>query len=803
MNVAATPSARRDLRPLLAGGALLSFAVLLLLFLNYAKFSNTLESHERARHSLLAEHLAKTLNARLALGLELEDTPVWQDMLTQELQHDARLHAIAALDAGGVARIRAGKGDPAMWQEARQAQSLSQPMPVHGDSAALAVGLRNGFGAEAGWLVLEYDLGGSHGQAAAAFSDVWPHALPALLCALLVLAVLAPKIARRHAGDPGRAIRRLSLLVAILLLLVQCVIAWSSYRAFTRVSSEDAPRLAATLAHTLTPGLERALEQGIPINELRGVEEWLRPALESGPEFALLAVEDPQGKRLFTVSDHTRSAIVDATTNATTVDSDSIRAYRFPLLQHGQAVGALVVALDMLPLAERTRQLAVEFATLLVIGVLISMEVLQGLLARAVQMDAQQALVRLRLPLFLFFAGSELPRAFLPMWSRQLSQQALPASWNGTVLATLFAPFANLPEAVSSTLPISLFLLTIALISPFAGRYSARHGPVRLLRFGLLLALLGHVLALLSGSLLSLCLARVLAGASSGFVTVAAFDYIGRGGAKARGMALYLAAYVAAGICGAGLGALLVDRAGTAAVFIVGLVCTLLAALTLWHIPAVERSAIPSVPLLNSLGQLMRQPRFVRLLALVGLPMQILQQGLLFYWAPLALTSQGEPTSFVGLTMMLYFFLVLLLNAPAARWADRSSRHAAIAVVGLAIAGAAGMFGGLVYTSGAIALSVGMIGVIWAAGFPAQGALVLRLSERELAGVAPTVAIGVYRMIERIGAMLAPPLIALMITRFGYADSAAMIGALLLCCALTQGWLLRQESRENNPEVQP
>jgi len=773
---------KREYRILLAGSILLAFAVALLLFLNYAKFGSTLENRERARHALLADHLAKILDARLALGLPLERTAELQTILSRELAYDPRLHAIAAFDADGVLRMLGGRGQPGLWAAACQALEQNSRMPSQNDAGSLAFALHNDFGVKAGCLVMEYDLRGTQLQSRAAVAAVWPVALVTLLAALALLAVLAPRMVRQNAATPERATRHASLLIAVLLLLVHCVIAWSAYQTFARISREDAPRLAETLAHTLTPSIERALEHDIPLNQLRGVEAWLQPVLELGPEFARLSIDDAAGRRLFDVDDPRRRGADE-------------NVYGFPLQVGGHTVGSLVVTLDLLPLAERTRQLAMEFVTLLAISVLISMEVLHGMLAHALAGHAGQALARLRLPLFLFFVGSELPRAFLPMWAKQLAQQPLPQSWSGTALAGVFAPFVSLPEAVRSTLPISLFLLTIALVSPLAGRYSARHGPIRLLQFGLLLALLGHVLALLSASLLSLCAARVLAGASSGFITVAAFDYIGRDGARARGMAQYLSAYVAAGICGAGLGALLVDRVGTAAVFSIGIGCTLLAGLALLGLPALDKTGREPAQLFRALGQVMREPRFLRLILLVGLPMQILQQGLLFYWAPLALTAQGEPTSFVGLTMMAYFFLVLLLNAPAARWADGSGRHTLIALTGLAIAGAAGIFGGVLYTSTTVAISVALIGVIWAAGFPAQGALVLRLGESRLAGVAPTVTVGVFRMIERIGAMLAPPLIALLIGFFGYADTAKLIGMVLIACALLQGWLVKQEKK--------
>lgn len=772
-----------EYRALAAGALLLTMAVALLLFLNHAKFASTLENRERARQMLLADDLARTLESHLALGLALDDTPALRALLGRGLEHDARLRAVAALDAAGTARVVAGGGTPALWQAAWRAPGDGQGSASQNQAAAIALPLRNGFGLQAGWLALEYGLDGPRQQTARAFAELWPPALLTLAIALAALALLAPRVARRYAGQPARAARRLGLLVATLLLLVQCSVAWNAYHAFTRVGSEDAPLLAASLARTLTPELERALRHGIPLAQLRGVDEWLQPVLAAHPEFTALTLADAEGRILF------RTAAGDAAQSGAS-------EYRFPLRLQQREAGTLVVGLDLHLLNERTRQLAMEFATLLIIGLLLSLELLHGIGARSGAGDDKAALARLRLPLFLFFIGSELPRAFLPMWSRQLAEQPLPQAWDGTLLAAVLAPFAELPAALRMTLPISIFLLAVALISPFAGRVSARHGPLRLFGLGLLLAVCGHALALVAESLLCLSSARVLAGASFGCISVAAFDYIGRaGGARARGMAIYLAAYVAAGICGAGLGALLADRAGIPPVFAFGLLCIGLAAVTLRGLPRLDTAGGTLAPVAGSLLQLLRQPRFVRLIVLIALPMQIVQQGLLFYWAPLALTAQGERTSIVGLTMMGYFLLVLLLNAPSARWADRSGRHTLLVLLGLALAGLAALLGGVVYTPAAIVASVALIGVAWASGFPAQGALVLRIGQHELAGVAPAVAIGVYRMVERIGAMLAPLVVALLIGVLGYADAAKSMGAVLLLCALAQGWISRRENR--------
>ncbi len=761
-----------------ASAALLLFAAGLLLFLNFGKFASTFDARERGRHSLMTTDVTQSLEAHMALGLELEDTANLRALLGNGLAQSPGVQSMAVLGTDLRPRVQVGINEPARWVDDVRATDGREGFFVHQERATLTRRLNNAFGAPAGWLVVTYGLQGAQQQTQETFSELWPVAGGTLLLTWLLLSLLGPRVMRAAPGDPARATRRLGILVAVLLLGLQCAIAWSAYHSFARVSAFDAPRQATALANTLAPEIEHALKLGIPIDDLQGVESWLRPSLDVGPEFAQIAVR-VQDRTLYEVAMPDRTAGLP---------------YSFPLRVDGVQVGEVVVGIDPQALAERTRQLALEFTTLLIIGMLVCLEVLHGLNPAATQPGGGST-GRLRLPLFLFFLASELPRAFLPVWAAQLAAQPLPLAWEGTWLASVFAPFADLPDAVRATLPISLFLLAVALVSPLAGRYASRHGPRRLFWLGLAPAVAGQILALLSDSLLTLCVARLLAGASFGCISIAAFDYIGRsGGGRARGMALYLAAYVAAGICGAGLGSLLADRAGIPWVFALGVGFCAAAGLALLRLPRIAPLAQSvKAPLMGAMRQLLRQPRFLRLVILVAIPMQVVQQGLLFYWTPLALTAMGERASFVGVAMMAYFLLVIALNAPAARWADKHGKHALLVAVGLGLAGVAGVLGGIASSPWLVVGSVALIGVAWAAGFAAQGAVILRLGEDDLKGVPPAMAVGVYRMLERVGAMLAPLLVALLIAGMGYGGSAAAMGWMLLFCALVQMTNLRKE----------
>ena len=773
-------------QPFPANALLLVLAVAFLVFLNHAKFSTALAQREQQRQTLVAEDLSESLESHLALGLALENMPALRTLLDRRRAQDPRLHAVAVLDMQGQTLIVSGEDKPALW---RAALRRTDGHASEDNQAAIATPLQNSSGLDTAWLILDYDLSETRQQTAQAFSGLWPQALLVLGCALVALFTLLPRLAQHHADQPAHSVRQIGLLVISLLLAVQIVVSWSAYGAFSQVSRDDAPLLANTLANILVPPIERGLAHGMPLTQLRGVTEWLQPALAPNLEFAALTIQDNQGQDLFKVLPKDRAA-VSAPINTP-----------FPIKLKGAVVGTLVVGLDSRWLIERTQKRALEFATLLVIGMLLSMELLYGLKARLERNVEKFALTRLRLPLVLFFIGSELPRAFLPMWSRDLAHQVLPQAWEGSPLARLLAPaFDMLPQAVRMTLPISLFLLAGALMSAVAGRYSTRHGPKGLFKLGLGLAVCGHALAWMSESLLSLSLARVFAGMSFGCVNVAAFAHIrnasGASGPRGGGMALYLSAYVTAAICGAGLGSLLQEWAGTPAVFAFGLLCIGLCAHTLRYLPQLHISSASAALKTGLVLKLLCQRPFVRLLVLMGLPMQIVQQGLLFYWVPLALTAKGESTSAIGLMMMIYSGLVLLLNTPAAHWADRTGRHVWLVTLGLALAGLAAFLSGIFYTPIMIGIGMGLIGVAWAAIFPAQGVLVLNLGELQLLGVAPSEAIGLYRMVERVGSMLSPLLVALLIDKLDYAGAAKTLGVLLLLCTLVQGWVLRKEKTQ-------
>lgn len=769
-----------------ACAVLLVAATAMLLFLNHAKFASTFENRMRDRHAIVIDKLAEALEAQIALGIPVSDTPALRELLRRVQVHDPAIRAIAVLDPQGARTAAVGAGTPELWSAVigKPFKPSKAAYDRQAQFAAVGFELRNAFEVGAGWVVLEYSLGEAQAQTRAAFEDLWPLAIAGLGGALLLLLLIGPRLVPAGPGDTQRDGRRLSWMVALLLMGVQGLFAWNSYQNFNRIAAQTAPLLGAALAQTVTPALHRALEHGIPLTELNGMQEWLSAALTAGPEFRALRLRDTAGQLLF----ESERRATDAQAPA-----PLLVEHAYPVKRGDTQVGEWVVSLDLAALSERTRQLAIELITLALIGFLLSQEVLKAISSPAIGQPGAD-LARLRLPLFLFFIASELPRSFLPVWAGELARQPLPRFMQGGMFESWAQPLTAMPETVLATLPISAFLLAVAFASAFAGPYCARQGPRRLLLVGVGVAVASQVAALFADSLLMLFGSRVLAGVSFACASLAALDFIGRQeGPKALGMALYLSVYVAAGICGAGLGALVVERTGVSEVFVLALACSGFAVLALGRLPTVPQRAYVAKPLLGALGLLLRKPAFTALLVLVALPMQMIQQGLLFYWTPLALAAMGERTSFVGLAMMGYFLMVLLLNGAAAKTADRSGGHRPLMLAALGLAALCAVLAGAVFSPFAILAAVVLIGIAWALGFPSLGATSLSISQHEPAGVDPAVTLGLYRTIERIGAMLAPIVVALMIVAFGHDRSAWMLGSALLACAVVYGFVSRRK----------
>jgi predicted MFS family arabinose efflux permease len=388
----------------------------------------------------------------------------------------------------------------------------------------------------------------------------------------------------------------------------------------------------------------------------------------------------------------------------------------------------------------------------------------------------QQRIVLVRVLSFLFMFAEMLSRPFLPVYAAALPGAAF-----------------DLPEGLRASLPITAFLLGVALTMPFAGRWSDQVGRRTSYIAGALLVMAGLATTGLVPQYLALVPARACTGVGYALMFMACQGFVfdnTDSGNRGKGMALFVGAIMVAEICSPAVGGILADRIGYRMVFILGAVVALIAAaIAIAVLDNRSRQGGPQrasalTPQRAPLLKLAHNRRFIALSLLSGVPAKFLYSGFMIFLVPLLLSGLGNSKSEVGRYTMLYGLSCLVLAPLFAQIADRYNAYAALVATGGLLTG----LGMLPVMNGAnanlVMLGVGALGVGQAMSISAQLVLVARVTQVEAreAGTGPIM--GVFRLLERLGAAAGPLVTGVLVAQWGAQQAMVTLGAMGLCSSL-------------------
>ncbi|MCF8111979.1 MAG: MFS transporter [Desulfobacteraceae bacterium] len=358
---------------------------------------------------------------------------------------------------------------------------------------------------------------------------------------------------------------------------------------------------------------------------------------------------------------------------------------------------------------------------------------------------------------------------------------------------SMYEPFLGLSREMIAGLPISAFMLVLAISMPLAGDLTDSRGWHKPLILGLVINAAGHVLTAMAQDITQLIAFRALTAIGFGIVFISCQRFIidnTSARTRAMGMSRFLAAFFSGDICGTVTGAMLAERIGYAPVFYVS---AFFSGLALVFLLIVFRGSFRPAPTESSgntgmpfsgyqLVKVFKDLEFSSLVWLQAIPAKLALVGFLFFFVPLYLNNINSLQSNIGRVIMCYSICIIFIGPVVSYFFPQQHlRKYLVAAGGLLTAAAMLCF---TFTSGLLPLLfiVIMLGVGQSMSVPSQAAIISETNVVKQMGSGT--GMGIYRFWERAGNVIGPLFMGFLIARTGYENSVVALGFIILVCSL-------------------
>lgn len=385
--------------------------------------------------------------------------------------------------------------------------------------------------------------------------------------------------------------------------------------------------------------------------------------------------------------------------------------------------------------------------------------------------NGEQNTALIRIAVFVFALAEELTRTFLSVYIKDL-----------------FDPVPGLAMEIVIGAPIALFMLLWAVAQPFAGAYSEKFGRRRVFLVGAVIAALGLIGSGLALSLVHLLIARSITAIGYAMVFISAQGFVidnTTRETRAQGLAGYAGGILTAGVCGPAIGGILADQVGFRVTFLLSAGLAIIAAIMVYRVVQERVVAVTSERLsLRSLGQFMANPRFMGVVLFSAIPTKLALTALLFFLIPLYLNDSGVSQSMTGRVLLLYWLAMIFVSPLASALSDRLGNRKIFVIIGGTLAAIAGVIAVLDTSIWAMVIGLTVMGIAHGIVMTPQLALITSLTHTSSGRLSETTVLAMFRLMERIGNVIAPFVAGLLLARFGYAGAIAGIGYILAGCVV-------------------
>jgi predicted MFS family arabinose efflux permease len=612
------------------------------------------------------------------------------------------------------------------------------------------------------------------------------------------------------------------------------VVGAAAIGAFNRAVEPELANRTRLIGSIVRSEIQHALDYGIPIDAIAGLDHYLSEALEKFAEVDRISVTKVSGQTVATVERPGEPTLV-AQSKLSEVIAFRQTTFALPIVDGNVLVGEITVEISPLFVQTRLRNVFLDVMVIALVATLVALELALAVavasvgkpLDRVLRLLGEQSggnflhLIRpgglgglgraaarlndhaedlaerltmlpaavrsrfqatlgagiaehrpqrmrlsniadIRLALFLFSVATEIAAAFLPLYARAAARPP----W--------------LSPDLAAAAPLVLYLVAIAVLTPFGGALARRFGARRLFLASVPPTALALAAIGFSGSIAGITLWRGVIAVFYASATIACQEYALRADADragARPIGAFIAVVYGGVFCGSALGGVLAERFGFEAAFLSGAaICVLsgvLGTLFMRGRAGDPEAAAEPYPARSGPRRWLGA-RFVALLLGVAVPMNAATAIFIWYLTPLLLAASGSGPAEIARVVMLYYLAVVLFGTTVAGLSDGRFGPVRLVVFGAVGSGAALL--SLTAWSGFWAVVVAVAGL--GLGHTALRAPLYALALKICGG--PGAGLSALRLSERIGAIVGLAASALLLGDIGAENSIRILGIVVL-----------------------
>ena len=391
---------------------------------------------------------------------------------------------------------------------------------------------------------------------------------------------------------------------------------------------------------------------------------------------------------------------------------------------------------------------------------------------------------------FLFCFGIDLPVSFIPLYA-----------------GDLYTPVFGLSKEFIMGLPISMSMLFTTIAFLAGGYWIDKKGWQHTHFWGILLAGSGQILSGIAPSVLLYILSRAVYGFGYGLVFMSYMGFVysnTREENRTTGFATMSAGMYSGSICGGAVGGMLAERLGFQNVFFIAaffivmtLGYTVLFMKQTYHYPEKTEQNENQKSYkadLKLIFQFVTDKNIISLLVLLSIPAAITLVGTLYYISPIYLDSLGTSQANIARILMINGVFMIYISPMLGPLMDKS-RDKRIYIILSGIIGGSGMLVFL-FLKGLLAIIFAILILSLAAAIGHSARTVYALQQKIAIKIGGGKAMSLIRSIDRIGWVLGPLLLSLILASGEIEKGLSMIG--LIYIALTILFIIVSKKETEN-----